>query len=92
MKRFLIRYELTARGKFRRIVFSLQYEIIDLRPTTDALLPEYTENPSCGEKSKVGPLLGFWKNSSLREMTRLPSVCLFAPLCVTDGNDDSENM
>jgi len=61
------------------------------RPT-DAPLPEHTENPSCGEKSKVGPFLGFWKNSSLREMTRPPSVALFPTLWVSDGTDDSENM
>lgn len=89
---FSVRYELTPREKIRRTVFSLQYEIIDLRLPTDAPLPEHTENLSCGEKSKVGPLLGFWKNSSLREMTRSPSVCLFATLWVSDGNDDSENM
>jgi hypothetical protein len=89
---FSVRYELTARGKFKRIMFSLQYEIIDLRLPTDAPLPEHTENPPCGEKSKVGPLLGFWKNSSLREITWPPSVCLFATLWISDGNDDSENM
>jgi len=63
---FSVWYEPTARGKFRRIVFSLQYEIIDLRLPTDAPLPEHTENPSCGEKSKVGPLLGFWGGGTHR--------------------------
>jgi hypothetical protein len=88
---FSVRYEVTARGKFRRSVFSLEQEINDLGLPHDAPLPEYAANPSGGGNSKLGPLLGFGKTPSLGAFTLPPSVCLFATLWVSDGNGDSGN-